>query len=521
MESVSVDSIWKHASVLAHDSLEGRGTGTPGGARAAQYIAVKLREYGVRPGNGQRYFQDIPMHGSVPLPESKLTLSLRGAETVLALQRDYVLYKTGAQTHIPRPLRLVFVGYGIVAPEFDYNDYQNLDVAGAVVVFLEGEPISDDDEYFSGRRPTLHSLPEMKQRVALSRGARGSIMLPVPRESPGYTWKDWVRIFSFEDVTLPITVPSHLSILLNPERANLLFHSVQYSYADVLRMDSTGRMRSFPLEVQLRFVGVFRERDFIAHNVAGVLEGSEALLRDSWIICCAHYDHLGIGPSILGDSVYNGLVDNALGTAAVMELARVLSIEKHRPRRSILFLFVTGEEKGLLGSSYYCMDPLVPLHKTVATLNVDGLAIIDEFHSITGVGSEYSTMQELLVRIAEELGLSVSRIPPVFDLVKAFASSDQIAFAQAGIPSMLVMEGFSWRNIETNEGLRRFIAWGRERYHTPFDDLSQPISLPAVRQHAKVLLACLSALADTFEPPQWIRGTKYINARLQSIAEER
>jgi hypothetical protein len=522
MKQVAADGILQHAAFLAHDSLQGRGTGSKGERLAAAYLEQQLQNLGLSPvGENRSYLQPLPLHGSVPLDDSRLQIVVDGRANDLSLRKDYLLYKTGAQTFIPQPLRMVFVGYGIVAPEFDYNDYQNMDVTGAIVVYLAGEPLSDDEGFFDGRRPSLHSIPEMKQRVALSRGARGSVMLPLPRESVGYAWSDWVQMFSFEDVTLPVTVPSHLSVLLNPAQAPLLFQGATWSWRDILDFDASGRMRSFPLDSRMSFAGSFRERDFLSYNVAGFVEGSDPLLRDSWVLCTAHYDHLGIGPAVAGDSIYNGMVDNALGVAAALEIARLLSLPEFRPRRSILFLFVAAEEKGLLGSQYYCSHPLVPLHKTIGVLNIDGIGIIDTFSDIVGIGSEYATLRQLLDRVAVELGITLSDIPEAFDHLDAFASSDQIAFAQAGIPAMLVMEGTGYRNLGAEEGFRRFIEWGRERYHTPFDDADQPIDTAAVRHHTVILLAVLAALADTWEAPQWIRGAKYINARLQSIAEER
>lgn len=522
MEQVSADSLLRHARALAHDSLAGRGTGSPGERKAAEYIASELARAGIRPaGDDSTWFQQFPLHGSIPLPESRLSIVSEGMAHELELWEDYVLYKTGAQTFLPRPLRLVFVGYGIIAPEFDYNDYFNVDVEDAIVVFLSGEPRSEDPDYFNGGRHTIHSIPEMKQRVALSRGARGSITIPLPRDDQGFVWKDWRRIFSFEDVRLPITVPGHLSVLLRRERCDLLFAGSGRSLPDVLRMDSTNTIRSFPLQSRASFAGVFRQRDFLSANVVGMLEGADPLLKDSYVVLTAHYDHLGRGPAVDGDSIYNGFVDNALGTAAVLELARVLTETGVLLRRSIVFLLVTGEEKGLLGSQYYCRNPVVPLHRTTANLNIDGLAIIDTFDDVVGVGSEFSTLQTHLLRIADELGLTVSELPPEVDIQEAFSSSDQIAFAQVGIPSILIMEGRQYRNLPDDEGIREFIEWGKKHYHRPSDDARQPVDSQAVRQHAAVLLAYLSGLANTYEPPQWITGARYINARLQSLAEER
>ncbi|MBR9978543.1 MAG: M20/M25/M40 family metallo-hydrolase [Bacteroidetes bacterium] len=522
MQALSVDTLLRHAAWLADDVRQGRGTGSEGTRAAAQYLAAQLERLGVVPAmDADGYHQTFPLHGSMPLEESRLLLHTPDGEEELRLWDDYLLYKTGAQTFIPRPVRLMFVGYGIIAPEYDYNDYQNIDVTDAIVVYLSGEPLSADADYFEGPTSTVYSIPEMKQRIAFSRGARGSIMLPLPRVDRGYTWENWKRIFSFEDVTLPITVPSHLSALMSLEAAVRLFDGADWSLADVLEMDERNRIRSFPLYMELSFAGSFRERDFLTSNVIGMLPGSDPLLQDSWVIVSAHYDHLGIGPPMQGDSIYNGFVDNALGCAALLEFARIFSHEKWRPKRSILFLFTAAEEKGLLGSQYYCAHPVAPLYKTIANLNVDGLAILDEFDDVIGVGAEYSTLHMHLQRLAGELDLRVSALPPDFTLLDAFAASDQISFAQAGIPSILVMEGNAYRHLGSAEGYRRFIAWGRERYHTPFDDAGQPVHRAALLQHTRILTAFLAGLANTFEPPQWLRGSRYINARLQSLAEER
>lgn len=514
------DSLRKHIFFLGNDSLEGRATGTRGGELAAKYISNQLRKTGVMPiGANNSFFQPIPMHGSIPLKESILRLHTGDKVHDFELGRDYLLYKAGAQTFLPEAVPLVFVGYGIIAPEFDYNDYHSVDVAGKIAVFLSGEPNSTDPEYFNGPNPTVYMHAEAKHRLAISRGALGSIMILNPKHEQHRSWKDWQEEFSFEDVTLAYSATSQLSAVMNPQAASLLFEGASMSLDALLR--SQDKMSSFPLPAKISFRGDFIEREFIANNVIGILEGSDPNLRDTYLILSAHYDHLGIGPPVRGDSIYNGVMDNAAGVAAVLEIARAFSQAPEKPRRSIIFLFLTGEEKGLLGSIYYTDHPVKPLYKTVANINVDGLAMFEKFKDVVGVGAELSSLGEMLAEECTYLGLEISPIPTEFSASESYSRSDQIAFAQAGIPSILIVDGFRYEHLTAEEGRNRQIEWLRNYYHTPFDDLNQPLNFDAAIQHCCLLFEFCRRVANLETEPQWKSGTPYINARLQSIAEKR
>ncbi len=522
LEAISASSLQKHMAVLGSDSLEGRGTGTRGGERAAQYIAEELAKLKLVPiGDDSSYYQSIPMHGSRVLPNSTFIMTFQGKEHEFVLHRDYVLYNSGAPTFVPKPAPMVFVGYGIIAPEFDYNDYQSLDVSGKIVVFLSGEPPSSDSSYFDGSRPTLHYYPEVKQRVAISRGAAGSVVIPNPREAAGRNWRHWLMQFAFEDVTLLYSVTANLSALINPQAAQELFRGAPYTLSQILDMDAANNMRSFPLAVAAAFRGQFQERDFLAPNVIAMLEGDDPRLKDSYLLISAHYDHLGIGPAAQGDSIYNGVFDNAAGVAAVLEIARAFTLMPERPRRSVIFLFTTAEEKGLLGATYYTDHRVMPLYKTIANVNVDGLAMFDTFNDVVGVGAELSTLGGDLQKILAAFKMRASPIPSPFLNSAAFTRSDQIAFAKAGIPAVLLMEGVDYRHSSPAAGLQRMIEWGQRIYHSPFDDLRQPINFAAARQHGQILFSFCWSLANGEEAPQWKPGTPYVNARLRSIAEKR
>ncbi|MBD3386744.1 M20/M25/M40 family metallo-hydrolase [candidate division KSB1 bacterium] len=521
-DSIKQADLLTHLSCLGDDSLQGRATGSEGEKLAAEYIVSQLTKCGIKPlSEKESYFQTIPMHSSMPLASSELTLFGDKTKETLSLEKDYVLYKSGAQTFIPNPVPLVFVGYGIIAPEWDYNDYQSVNVQGKIVVYLEGEPTSTNPNYFMGNTASIYSYLESKQRLAISRGARGSIVIPNPRINPHKTWQDWQRAYCFEEITLAYSVASHFSMIINPEKSAILFQNASFSLEDVYKMDRKGVIQSFQLRKSLSFRGQFEERDFFSNNIAGIIHGSDLKLGETYLLLSAHYDHLGIGKPAKGDSIYNGVFDNAAGVAALLEIGDAIQNMNLKPRRSVILLFLTGEEKGILGSSYYIDHPLVPLHKTIANINIDGLAMFDTFNDIVGIGADLSDLGIHFSSVSQFMGLTVSQIPSQFLRTESFARSDQIAFAKAGIPAMLTMEGLDYRCLSREEALDRIVFWLTNIYHTPFDDLDQYFDIQASLQHTRFLFAFTWYLANLEEEIKWKPGVSYNTARLQSIAEER
>ena len=517
--SISANAISNHLKILANDSLEGRAVGTKGAEIAADYISkffssLNLKKISI----DNSYSQNIPMHGSNPRSGSELVFILDKDTMHLAFAEDYFLYRSGQQTFMPAFLPIVFVGYGIVAPEFDYNDYQSVDVEGKIVVYLDGEPISADEEFFDGPLPTIYSNAESKRRIAFARGCAGTIQIATESYK---NWDDVKNDFQFEDVTLAYTVSGNLNILINSGEADKLFFGSEYSFYDVIEMHNRQSIKSFELKTKMRFRGVFKERDFISSNVIGMIEGSDPELKNTYLIISAHYDHLGLGESVKGDSIYNGALDNALGVSVLLELAKSFSSLESKPKRSIIFIATTGEEKGLLGSIYYTDNPLVPLHKTIANVNIDGIAMFKDFSSIVGIGSEYSTVDNYLQESADKYKLEVQSIPPQFRQVDAFNNSDQLAFAKAGIPSIIVLEGTKNTSKSEEEVVEAFIDYYINRYHSPKDDLNQNIDYKAAEKHTKVLFDFCYQLANSKTAPEWKSGSPFINARLQSIAEEK
>jgi len=513
------EKLKQHVKFLGADSLKGRAVGTAGEQKAAEYIATQLEKAGALPAAADdSFFQPFPLHSSRPLSSSQLSIFYNNDEKFLLLDQDYLLYSSGAQTFIPKPIPIVFAGHGIVAPEYDYNDYNNLDVRDKIVVFLAGEPISDDPDYFHGSLRTIYSNLETKNRIAIARGARGTILLPNIYDSYDPAWQHRLVEYSFDAVTLPYKVSQNFSLILNPKAAFILFEGSGHTLEEIYNLYLEHRLGSFALQTRLSFRGQFQEHDFFSQNVIAKISGTRRRPAKKSIVLVAHYDHLGVGKSVKNDSIYNGVVDNALGVAAVLTLAELL--KTHPLKHSVLFLLVSGEEKGVLGSKYYIQHPVVPHYQTLCAVNIDGLAIFDRFQSIVGIGGELSTLGEILLKTAHSNGLFMDSIASQFLSDESFIRSDQIAFARAGIPSVLVMDGLEYENYNRDEALQKHIAWMRDHYHMPFDDLYQPINWQAAAQHVELLFRFLQTI-DHSATPVWYPGTMFKNARLQSIAEKR
>lgn len=512
----------RHLRYLGSDIFEGRATGSIGASLSSKYIADRLDQIGLKPvGANGTFYQYIQMHGSIPLPESELSLTTPEKSYKLQLNREYYLFKSGEQTFIPNPLDLIFVGYGISAPEWDYNDYQSVDVEGKIVVFLSGEPESDDKNYFDGDLNTVYYYPESKLMQAMSRGAAGCIMIPRTQDYGSFTWNTLINSFNFEDVSLAYTVSSGLMVLMEPNTSAKIFEGSEYSLDEILKMSDEHKLKSFNLKSKLSFKGKFKERNFVSPNIVGLLEGSDPDLKDTYVIITAHYDHLGVGPAVRGDSIYNGVFDNAIGVAGVMELAEAFVKLGKPPKRSILFILTTGEEKGLLGSTYYTDNPIFPLYKTVANLNVDGLAYIDKFKTIIPIGAGMSSLDETVNKVAKKNNLSISTIPPEFLQQESFELSDQVAFAKAGVPSLLIYDGVDYEKVPKDEAIKELIHYSTDIYHTPFDDLNQNINYDATIQHLKIIFEVCFEIANSDTAPEWKKGSPYYNARLRSRAEKR
>jgi Zn-dependent M28 family amino/carboxypeptidase len=506
---------------LSSDTMFGRGTGQIGGEHAAEYIKQKFEEAGLKAINGS-YFQNIPLLKNSPMEDSELIFNYGDWNDSLEFKKDYLLSKYSINAFIPKNTEMVFVGYGINAPEFDYNDYYNLDVSGKIVVFFSGEPKSDDISYFNGHARTVHSYPEAKFRTAIARGALAAFLIPLNNdELSDRNWSIVKRDFGFDEIMPAYSASFNISIILNPKIAVRLFQTEGYSTDELNTMIRENSLRSIGLTTKCTINLKSGSKEFKSPNVLGLIEGKHNDLKESYVIITAHYDHFGMGNPVEGDSIYNGALDNALGVSVLMEIARYFTENSIELKRSLLFIAVTGEEFGLLGSKYYLDNPKVPKYKTIANINIDGVPFIDEFNSIIGVGANYSNFRKYLQNAGQKMNIKTLEIPSEYLSFEAFNRSDQIAFANAGIPSVLVLDNTDYKNIRKDYAEKILMDYFNNVYHTPFDDLLQPVNYQAVKQYTEYLVRLIIELSETEEEPQWNIESPFLNERLRTKAEKK
>lgn len=488
---------WSHVQVLADDGMEGRDTGSPGYQRAADYVVEQFRAAGLAPGGSEGFLQPIDFEVS-QLDERASSLSLlRTGEPAqpLKLREDAQIAAT-TQTARDLEADLVFVGYGLRIPELKYDDLAGLDLKGKIAVYFRGGP-----SVLPG--PIKAHFQSVKERLLALRtaGAVGSIQILNPK-IPDAPWSRIAIGLVMSRMELSARAsdeprPLPIALALNPERLDLLLAGSGHTAAEVLQgLGGPEPLPRFPLAVRLRVHAEVRRSTARSSNVVGVLRGADPKLRDEYVVATAHLDHLGIGEPINGERIYRGAMDNASGIASLIEIARAVKDSGHRPKRSLVFLAVTGEEKGLLGSEYFAGHPTVS-GRIVAELNMDMFMPLFplKYLEIQGLGE--SSLGADIREIARPRGVEVQPDPEPERVL--FIRSDQYSFVKRGVPSLALSIGYRKGTPEERIATAFFL----ERYHSPTDDLEQPVDRVAAAQFTDLLGQLMVRVADAPEPPHW------------------
>lgn len=510
MAAVRPEVIRADMGFLADDLLEGRAPGTRGYAVGATYVASRYAALGLRPGgNDGSYFQDVPLR-SMRLDESATSVSLRsrqGSERALQWRHDVLLFPDPGRESVAFEAPLVFVGYGITAPDQHHDDYAHLDVRGKVVIAMYGAPAFADPSV-----KAHYSAGQVKRQNAAAHGAAGFLALysedlqgryPFDKmteelEIPQMSWLDPAG--TPNDYYPALKCDGFISV---PGIARFLEQSGR-SAESVYAAAKAGKLKGFSIPATIAIRSATRSTDIKSPNVIAILDGSDPDLKNEYVVYSAHLDHLGIGPPVNGDSIYNGALDNASGVAAVLSVAEAFSHSAKRPRRSILFVAVTGEEPGLLGSDYFARFPLVSAKSIVADLNMDGGVPMWPVADLNPYGAEHSSLAEPIRRAAETMQLRVSPDPHPEELL--FIRSDQYSFVRQGVPSVLMSEGMQ-SSDPTVDTEKRLSEWEASTYHEPSDDMHQPnLDFDSAAVLVKFDFLVGWSVANESRRPQWNPG---------------
>lgn len=498
---------------LSDDLLEGRGTGARGGELAAKYIAAQMEELGLK-GAGQKgsFFQPVSLVGVKADPKTSLTISSNGKRESYKFAEEFVAF-TGAQTeNVSIDADLVFVGYGIDAPEQKWNDYKGSadDYKGKVLVMMVNDPpaTSSEPNLFGGRALTYYGRWTYKFEEAARRGAAGVILIHTD-ESAGYPWSV-VRTsngsWRFDIARGDGNKSPYLKMRswVTNDTAQKIMRLAGQDLDELRRKAASRDFQPVKLNAKASIEIKSEVKRVESMNVAGILQGRDARLRDEYVIYSAHWDHLGIGePNKRGDNIYNGAVDNASGVASVLAIAEAFSKlpPNERPRRSILFLFPTAEEQGLLGAEWYSTHPLVPLNKTAANVNLDSMNILGRTNDFEPLGAERSSLMRVVEAVARDRKMTVK--PDSRPEQGSFYRSDHFPFAKVGVPSISLKEGLDFVGRPKEWGDQQFKAYNTANYHQPSDEYSDSWNFEGMIQETMIALEIGRRIADMDEMPRF------------------
>jgi len=521
--SINQTTLKAHIKFLSDDLLEGRGTGARGGELAAKYIASQLEASGVEgAGTNGGFFQPVSLVGVKADPATKLTISGRNDKETFKFADDFVAF-TGAQTEeVDVDADLIFVGYGINAPEQRWNDYKGDagDYKDKILVMLVNDPPATTEEpnLFGGKSLTYFGRWTYKYEEAARRGAAGAILLHTD-QSAGYPWSvvrtsngswrfDIAR--TQEDPTPYLKFRSWMT----DDAAHRL---MKMAGQDLEALRLKAAKRDFQ-PVKLGLKGKLNLKSEVkrvaAPNVVGVLEGSDPKLKNEYVVYSAHWDHLGVGaPDKNGDTIYNGALDNASGVACVLAIADSLARlpVAQRPRRSSLFLFPTAEEQGLLGAEWYSQHPVVPLARTAANVNLDSMNVLGVTRDFIPLGAERSSLKAVVDAVAREKGLTIS--PDSRPEQGSFFRSDHFPFAKVGVPSISLKEGNEFVGHTKEWGEEQFRAYNTAHYHQPSDEFRDSWDFRGMIQEAEIALAIGLKISNAAQMPKFNHGDEFAKQR--------
>ena len=528
--------ILENTKVLASDEFEGRAPASKGEEMTTAFLEAQFKKLGLEPGNPDgSYFQNVPMVGITADPSAQLVFAQTGTGNKLTLKYadEFVARTELEQPEVSVNAELLFVGYGVVAPEYQWDDYKGVDVKGKMLVMLVNDPpVPDpkdpskrDETMFKGRAMTYYGRWTYKYEVAAKLGAAGCLVIHETGPA-GYPWgvvKSSNTGEQFDLVTTDQAIPRNaVEGWISYDKAKALF-AMGGKDLEALKKAAVDRnFQPVPLGASASLTLKNSIRQIESKNMVARLVGNDPKLRDEYVVYTAHWDHFGIGAPINGDKVYHGAVDNASGVAGVLEIARAFTRIQPQSRRSILFLFVTGEEKGLLGSRYYAVHPLYPLNKTLAVINVDGLNVHGATRDITVVGLGMSTLDKYVKAVAAGQGRVVKPDPKPEK--GSYFRSDHFNFAKQGVPALDAGSGVEYIGKPKGWGLQMREKYTEEDYHKPSDRVKPDWDLSGAVEDLRLLGEIGYRVANAAAYPAWYPGAEFKakrEARVKAVTSDK
>lgn len=502
----------KHIKVLASDEFEGRKPFSPGETKTINYLKTEFEKLGLKPGNGKSYFQDVPMVDIMSKPAGPLVMKGKDGEISLNYLTDFVAATRRVQDQVKvENSEMVFAGYGIVAPEYGWNDYAGLDVKGKTVLVLVNDPGIVDDNLFKGNTMTYYGRWTYKFEEAARQGATGVLIIHDTGPA-SYGWSvvrsGWSKSKLYLQADDDNRSRAAMEGWITLESAKKLFQLAGVK-PDIMHEASKKGFKPVPLGVKTSLVIDNEFKKSTSHNVMAVLPGTTR--ANEYVVYTAHWDHLGKGEPIKGDSIYNGAADDASGTAAVLEIATAFSKLKKKPARSIVFMVVTAEEQGLLGSEYYCTHPVFPLDKTVADINMDVLQPFGRTKDVIVVGKGQSDLDDYLDAEAKKQDRFTRPEPNPSG--GWYFRSDHFNFAKVGVPSLYIENGVISRQHGEDWGKAQKEEFNLYRYHMPTDEYNANWDLTGIVEDMKLLYEVGHRISNESTFPGWKKGSEFRAAR--------
>lgn len=523
LAGIDAERIRAHVRFLADDLLEGRGTGSRGGDIAAHYIATQFALDGLKPaGDNGTYLQKVRFIGTHTEATTTLGFAPAGADAIpLKLYDDYVVNNNTPTETADIDAPIVFVGYGIDAPEYQWDDYKGVDVKGKVVLIIVNEPPSKDPKFFTGDALTFYGRWVYKYEEAARKGAVGALI--IHREDlASYPWQVVRSSWSNEQVSLADDTRPKLKAAawIQLEVARLLFASSGKNLDDLITLAGSRDFKAFELPVRLKAHIESKVRRFASNNVVAMLPGRDAGPPQQALLYSAHYDHLGIAPQAAdapdADRIYNGAVDNATGCGMLLELAHAYATMKERPPHPVLFASVTAEEKGLLGSEYLGQHPPIPAAAIGLDLNFDAIAPIGVPEGVQVSGAERLSFYPVVENTAKTFKLAIE--PDSTPGAGHYYRSDHFSLARVGVPAFSIGAGSKYAGHPREWGLAQARDYVSKRYHQPSDEYRPDMDFRANAALARFGFALGWHALDSAEPIEWLPGDEFEAARLKSQA---